>query len=70
MLNKEKNNFSQYGGWVLNGHQGKHTMYTREREGISELPQAYGAKKDKQAASCNHHIVFGHGPLLEDVNSE
>jgi hypothetical protein len=69
LSNLEKNNFSQYGGWILNQHQGRHSMYTRDREGISEIPAVYGARKDKQAASCGSHITFGHGPLLENVNS-
>lgn len=61
----EKNNFSQYGAWVMSGNQGRTTMYTRDREGITDLPLPYGVKPDTQAASCGTHIVFGHGPDLD-----
>ena len=64
---KEKNNFSQYGGWILNTHEGRDSMYTRDREGIVDIPLPYGIKPDSQNASCGSHIAFGHGPQIEDV---
>lgn len=66
-LTLEKNNFSQYGGWVLNGYQGRHSMYTRDREGIVDIPMQEGDKNDVQASSCMKHILFGHGPQVRDV---
>lgn len=39
-------------------------MYTRDREGITDIPLPYGVKPDTQVASCGTHIVFGHGPDL------
>lgn len=51
---------------MVNSHQGRTTMYTRDREGITDIPLPYGVKPDTQAASCGSHIVFGHGPNLEN----
>lgn len=64
----DRKNFSQYGGWIVNAHQGRTSMYTRDREGIVEQPLPVGVKPDVQAASCNKHLLFGHGPHLADVN--
>lgn len=69
-LNSEKNNFSQYGGWIVEGYKGKHTMYTRDREGIVDDIPHPGQKPDVQAASCTKHILFGHGPYLQDFRSK
>ena len=44
-------------------------MYTRDREGIQDIPLPYGVKPDTQAASCGSHIVFGHGSDLEKFRS-
>lgn len=66
-LMSEKNNFSQYGGWVVQGYKGRHSMYTREREGMGRDALAEGQKKDSQAANCSQHILFGHGPQIHDV---
>jgi len=54
---------------VLNGYQGRHTMYTRDREGIREEPLAAGEKKDVQQSNCQPHLLFGHGNAVANVPS-
>jgi hypothetical protein len=64
----ESKNFSQVGGWVLHGYQGRNSMYTRDREGIVEdIATGSTGKQDPQVASCMKHLLFGHGTALADV---
>ena len=52
---------------MLNGYQGRHTMYTRDREGLREEPLAAGEKKDVQQSNCQPHVLFGHGNTVSNV---
>ena len=65
----DRKNFSQYGGWIVNAHQGRTSMYTRDREGVIDEALPPGVKPDVQAASCNKNLLFGHGPHLSDVRT-
>ena len=61
-------NFSQVGGWVLHGYQGRNSMYTRDREGIVGEEPAPNSR-DPQASSCMKHLLFGHGNTLTHVGA-